>query len=314
MGKYVIRRLVQAIPVLIGISIVIYAIMLHGPGWPGAEVRQQPPDDERAEGKVHQGLGPRPADPDPVRPLDRPPATPTARASAPSSAQRLAELPADRASAAPTTASSTATSATRSTPASNVGQRIAQAALPTLILAGFALILWIGIAVLLGVLSAVRRYSFFDQAATVFAYVGFAMPTFWLGLMLIFLLGQKHIGGETSGFFPISGMIDTRSSPPFGIGEVLGLLRGQPGQGDQRHRLAPRPAGHHPRRGQHRRRLPVRPGEHARGAQPGLRPDGQGQGPVGPDGRRSSTRSGTRSCRSSRTSASRSRSCSPGRS
>jgi peptide/nickel transport system permease protein len=64
--------------------------------------------------------------------------------------------------------------------------------------------------VLLGVLSAVRRYSFFDQAATVFAYVGFAMPTFWLGLMLIFLFGAQLE------WFPISGMIDARNSPPFG--------------------------------------------------------------------------------------------------
>ena len=35
--------------------------------------------------------------------------------------------------------------------------------------------------------AAVKRYSLFDQAATVFGYVGFAMPTFWLGIMLIFV-------------------------------------------------------------------------------------------------------------------------------
>ena len=70
-----------------------------------------------------------------------------------------------------------------------VGSRIARAALPTAILAGFALFFWLLIAILLGVFAAIKRYSFFDQAATVFAYVGLAMPTFWLGLMLIFLFG-----------------------------------------------------------------------------------------------------------------------------
>ena len=91
-----------------------------------------------------------------------------------------------------------------------VGARIARAALPTAILAGFALFFWLLIAILMGVFAAIKRYSFFDQAATVFAYVGFAMPTFWLGLMLIFLFGVNLK------WLPVSGMTETRLSPPFG--------------------------------------------------------------------------------------------------
>jgi peptide/nickel transport system permease protein len=44
----------------------------------------------------------------------------------------------------------------------------------------FALLLGVGI----GVYSAVRQYSVFDYAATIFSFLGFAVPAFWLALML----------------------------------------------------------------------------------------------------------------------------------
>ena len=66
-----------------------------------------------------------------------------------------------------------------------------RAALPTFILAGVALVIWITIAILIGVYAAIKRYSLFDQVATIFAYVGFAMPTFWLGIMLIFIFSGR---------------------------------------------------------------------------------------------------------------------------
>jgi peptide/nickel transport system permease protein len=48
------------------------------------------------------------------------------------------------------------------------------------------------------------------------------MPTFWLGLMLIFLFGgQLH-------WFPISGMIDARQSPPFGSDQYWEYFGGDP--------------------------------------------------------------------------------------
>lgn len=88
---------------------------------------------------------------------------------------------------------------------------IARAALPTLILAGTALVIWLFFAVLIGTYSAIKRYSFFDQASTVFAYVGYAMPTFWLGIMLIFAFS-----GPGLNILPAGGMTTTRLSPPFG--------------------------------------------------------------------------------------------------
>ena len=63
--------------------------------------------------------------------------------------------------------------------------------------------------------------------------------------------------------------------------QVLGLLREQHDRGDRRHRPPPAAAPDHPRRGQHRRRQPVRAGEHAGVAGPGLRAHGEGEGPAG---------------------------------
>jgi peptide/nickel transport system permease protein len=91
----------------------------------------------------------------------------------------------------------------------SVGERIGQAALPTFILAFFALLIWISSAILIGVYSAIRRYSWFDQVSTIFSYIGFAMPTFWLGIMLVYIF-------SVSGFLPVSGMVDIRVSPAFG--------------------------------------------------------------------------------------------------
>ena len=208
MGKYVIRRLVQAIPVIIGISIVTYAIMLMAPGGPEQRFAQNPRMTNEQKEKFIKSWG-----------LDQPIPIQYGRwiGLLNPDAEGLGAFvgPTGWPNFLPTSVSGADNGVLHGDlgfsidSGSNVGQRIAQAALPTLIL-------WIGVAVLLGVMSAVKRYSFFDQFATVFAYVGFAMPTFWLGLMLIFLLGEKHINGQDSGFFPISGMIDTRNSPPFG--------------------------------------------------------------------------------------------------
>ena len=211
MAKYVIRRVVQAIPVIIGISIVTYMIMLAAPGGPQQRFAQNPRMTNEQRQKFIEAWG-----------LDQPIPIQYGRWSGilnPKVKGISAEAfvgPTGWPNFLPTFISGATNGILHGDlgfsidSGDPVGARIGRAALPTIILAGFALILWIGIAVLLGVLSAVRRYSFFDQAATVFAYVGFAMPTFWLGLMLIYLFGvQFHL-------FPVSGMTETRLSPPFG--------------------------------------------------------------------------------------------------
>jgi len=61
----------------------------------------------------------------------------------------------------------------------------------TIQLAAAALSFSIAIAVPFGVLSAVRRGSWFDTAAKAFALLGQAMPSFWVGLLLILLFAIR---------------------------------------------------------------------------------------------------------------------------
>ena len=45
------------------------------------------------------------------------------------------------------------------------------------------------VAIPIGVLSAVRQSSMFDRVSTVFVFVGYSMPSFWLALLLMILFG-----------------------------------------------------------------------------------------------------------------------------
>lgn len=91
-----------------------------------------------------------------------------------------------------------------------VTELIAERIPATIVLAGTALVLWVGVAILLGVYAAVHRYSLFDQTVTLLSYVFYSLPTFWLGLNLIFLFGV------VVRIFPTAGIITTRDWPPFG--------------------------------------------------------------------------------------------------
>ena len=59
----------------------------------------------------------------------------------------------------------------------------------TLQLAGVAFVLTVIVGIPLGVLSAVKRDSIFDQIGKFFAVVGIAAPSFWIAIMLILLFG-----------------------------------------------------------------------------------------------------------------------------
>ena len=64
-----------------------------------------------------------------------------------------------------------------------IGQRIPQ----TLIVVGSAYILGVMIALPIGIYSAYRQYSWFDQFGTFFAMIGFSVPTFFSGTILILI-------------------------------------------------------------------------------------------------------------------------------
>ena len=60
-----------------------------------------------------------------------------------------------------------------------------------LVLVAQVLILVFGVAI--GVVSALRQYSVFDHTATTFSFLGFAMPAFWLALMLQVLATKAYV-------------------------------------------------------------------------------------------------------------------------
>jgi peptide/nickel transport system permease protein len=70
----------------------------------------------------------------------------------------------------------------------------------TLLLNVVEMLIILGLAVPIGVLSATRQYSLYDKITTVFVFVGFATPDFWLALLLMFLFGVQL------GWLPISGL------------------------------------------------------------------------------------------------------------
>lgn len=63
-----------------------------------------------------------------------------------------------------------------------------------------SLIIIIAVAVPIGVLSAVHQDSLFDKVMSVIVFIGFAVPTFWLALLLMIFFGI-HLG-----WLPISGL------------------------------------------------------------------------------------------------------------
>jgi peptide/nickel transport system permease protein len=207
--KYVVRRLVQAIPVLFGITIVVYGILLLAPGGPTARFANNPRVTLEDKEKFKRAWG-----------LDQPIPIQYCRwlGVCNPNGEGLGIFISDK--GVPQFLPTFLGGGTNGVLHGDFGvsvdsgepvmNRIVRAALPTFILAGLAFIIWITLALLIGVYSAVKRYSLFDQAATVFAYIGFAMPTFWLGIMLITVFaGGLH-------WLPSGGMTTPRSSPPFG--------------------------------------------------------------------------------------------------
>jgi peptide/nickel transport system permease protein len=70
----------------------------------------------------------------------------------------------------------------------------------TLSLNLMSLIIILAVSIPIGVIAAYRAHSWFDKATTLFVFFGFAMPTFWLALLLIMFFGV-HLD-----WLPISGL------------------------------------------------------------------------------------------------------------
>jgi peptide/nickel transport system permease protein len=89
----------------------------------------------------------------------------------------------------------------------NVLQEIKRDLPATLSLAIGAGVIWLGLGIVFGVLSAVSAGKFLDRALTVLSLIGVSTPVFFLGAMMLYYLGYKW------NLFPLGGYIPLTQSP-----------------------------------------------------------------------------------------------------
>ncbi|NQY73838.1 MAG: ABC transporter permease [Candidatus Margulisbacteria bacterium] len=99
----------------------------------------------------------------------------------------------------------------------NVMSAILQRLPATLILSMSSLVLILMITLPLGLLSGYKKGSVFDDSVTVFTFVGLSIPAFWLGL--IFILGFSL----KLDLFPTSGFLDPELMGSSMISQVLNI-------------------------------------------------------------------------------------------
>jgi len=160
-GRYILRRLLIAIPTLFAISFVVFAILALAPTDPLSSFGADPrvPPEVRANIRAALGLD----DPWPIRYV-----------------KWLTSLAQGNFGVSFMSHSS-------------VGDLIKQRLPNTLAVVGVAYLVGVLVGVPAGMLSAVRRYSTFDYAATFVAFVGFSLPTFFVGVLLIIVFSiQLH--------------------------------------------------------------------------------------------------------------------------
>lgn len=151
--QYIIRRLLIAVPSLLGISIILFTVLAMAPGDPFEELATNPaiPPEVRQALRAKFGLD------DPVW-------------------QRYLHW---------LSAMVQGDWGFSFQSRMDVDKLILQRLPVTLIVIGASQILAISVAIPVGVLAAVRPYSVFDQIASTFAMIGFSLPTFFTGLVLI---------------------------------------------------------------------------------------------------------------------------------
>ncbi len=81
----------------------------------------------------------------------------------------------------------------------SVSKKILERIPITLIINVLSLLLILSVAIPIGVMSAVKQYSTFDKVSTVFVFIGYSTPSFWLALLLMIFFGVQL------GVLPISG-------------------------------------------------------------------------------------------------------------
>ena len=89
----------------------------------------------------------------------------------------------------------------------SVAQEVLAAFPATLKLSALAMVIAILVGLPCGILSAIKQYSLFDTVTMIFAMIGLSMPVFWLGLLLILLFSVHLRWLPSSGFGTFKAMI-----------------------------------------------------------------------------------------------------------
>ena len=169
MGRYLIRRLIQSIPTFFGVTLIVFALINAVPGGPGAELALDPTIKPEDLARIRTSMG-----------LDKP--VPERYFLYLSDLLR-GDL-------------GTSLNQRGVRVSAMIGDRLPK----TLLLTGTALLIALLIAVPLGVFSAVKQYSWFDNISTVLSTAGVAVPSFWLGIMMILLFSVSLR------WFPVGGV------------------------------------------------------------------------------------------------------------
>lgn len=158
MYKYICKRILMMIPVIIGVSLLVFLVLKMTPGDPARVVAGSEADEATVE-QIREELG-----------LNKPVLQQYVD-------YMLALLHGDM-----------GTSYTTSKP---VADEILARMPTTFILAFAGVFVAVLIGIPLGIISATKQYSVLDYISTLLALGGVAMPNFWLGLMLILLFSLK---------------------------------------------------------------------------------------------------------------------------
>ena len=89
----------------------------------------------------------------------------------------------------------------------------------TILINILSLILIFSVSIPLGVFSAVKQDSLFDRVSSLIVFIGFAVPTFWLALLLMILFGVKL------DWLPISGFRSLNYSYLTPLGQILDISK-----------------------------------------------------------------------------------------
>lgn len=101
----------------------------------------------------------------------------------------------------------------------NVKDKIFESVRITIGISVLSILLILIIAIPIGVLSAVKQYSTFDKISTVFVFVGYSTPSFWLALLLMILFGVYL------GWLPISGIQSVDTSGMNTLERILDIAK-----------------------------------------------------------------------------------------